>query len=333
MEYVHNHSDIKDMPKYNLIKFCKTIETNDAKTCEKIIVESNKNVNFYLIEYADYTETVKFYTDREVDISAWKNRNSANENFLECFLKELKNLIVNPVASNEGISLYELSNILNNLYKQYEDTKHFLYNQISKQLQSYSEYKINNISFDNVVEKSKIFEISFDIDESGYTIRFKENNEDIFISSSIHGYDESSSTYEKFVKNNYDKVILRDIYPSLLNIFKLYNKFYDMFNQTVCNIKPINFNANLSIEDLKLVLKDKIKDNILDISYSFKDNKIINNSNSSTVISLTEGAEALLFKKVYISREDLPNYLKEELIVYENKKFIKFKGGYNGKRL
>ena len=286
------------------------------------ILKANDGTNFYNITYITSLEKIIFFTDKEIEL---KNDNGNNINSLDLFLNELKNTINSNNFVEDTVSLYDVVNTLEFFAKKYFSLLDESYKQIEKEISKAillsDYYKISNIKFINTINSDKELTMCFEILEWNiYLSEYSTKHNDITITFSknlngdIYIKEKEIKSDKKDFKNIENNIFL-SIYTILVKLFEKQSYFDVMLNQSSLNIKVNNLNCFFNIFKFKLEIMKIIDDKfVLDIIYNPKGTKKIeNNSNSSSIISMTKGKEMDIFKKIYVKTENLPKWMKEYL--------------------
>jgi len=274
--------------------------------CLRIIFESNPNVIFNTIQYSKQNKKLYFYTNENISINEWKDRNTHKckpINSTTKILEEIKNILTQEVNIDpNNISLYDVSKLMKE--------KNFEYEHIIDSYEENMEYMLENkygrgyIKISDFSYKKNELEIKVTIGylDTSHKIVFSKKDGDLYIVSSktIHGQD-----ILILLGNELSK-----IYDKLLE-YKEY--------KTTGFLNPISINSNFKI-DLNIYhtsIFNEYKREFDISSYSYKDGYDYT-CNSNNIINVTKGNEDELFKRIFVRIEDCPEWTRN--ILYERRK-------------
>lgn len=102
-------------------------------------------------------------------------------------------------------------------------------------------------------------------------------------------------------------------------------KFYDFNQQCVWDIKPLNSNFSVDINDCDINIHDGSLWDIADFELSFVvyDNKYKYSRNSTPVATALEGKEDELFKNIFVKIDDCPEWSRQKLYQIRQKQLKK----------
>lgn len=287
------------------------VNESDFEKCIKFILESNEDVIFNTIQYSKKDKKIYFYTDKNINLSKWINRNLKEYdriNNRESLLEELEYLYdsSNRPKDEDVISLYDIFMLFSKTYESESKIKGIFVNRIENILKN----KISNSIW--------LYGLSFDYSSRELTLRysylkeekkivFSKNDDDVYIVRS-----DSPRANEVF---SCITSIISEAYDELLN-FEVFNTFKD---SNSC-IDVINSNLKASIGRSYIDLYNKKRNYSRDFDVSFGvifDSRHVN-CNSSIVLDLVTNNEEKLFKNAFVKIEDCPEWTKE--ILFETRK-------------
>ena len=123
-----NVSSISDVSEYSL------------ESCLKTIFSANPNVVFNTVQYSKNNKKVYFYTNKEISIKEWEEKNKIIYKKVDGkseILLELKNILTMEVNKNSDcISLYDVSCFMKKKYNEYDKAQESCIKQIQPLIKS-----------------------------------------------------------------------------------------------------------------------------------------------------------------------------------------------------
>ncbi len=283
------------------------VKENDLEKCIKSIFESNEDVTFNTIQYSRKNKKIYFYTDKNIDLSKWLNRDLKEYDRItnrEGLLEELEYLYdsSNRPKDEDIISLYDVFMLFSKTYASENRVKGIFTNRIENILKN----KISNSIW--------LYSLNFDYSTRELTLRYSYLKEDKKIVFSKNGDDvyivRSDAPRANEVFSCIASVI-SEAYDELLN-FEVFNTFRD---GNSC-IDVINSDLKASISHSYIDLYNKKRDYSRDFDISFGvifDSRHVN-CNSSIVLDLVTNNEEKLLKNAFIKIEDCPEWTQDILL-------------------
>lgn len=283
------------------------VKENDLEKCIKSIFESNEDVTFNTIQYSRKNKKIYFYTDKNIDLSKWLNRDLKEYDRItnrEGLLEELEYLYdsSNRPKDEDIISLYDVFMLFSKTYASESRVKGIFTNRIENILKN----KISNSIW--------LYSLNFDYSTRELTLRYSYLKEDKKIVFSKNGDDvyivRSDAPRANEVFSCIASVI-SEAYDELLN-FEVFNTFRD---GNSC-IDVINSDLKASISHSYIDLYNKKRDYSRDFDISFGvifDSRHVN-CNSSIVLDLVTNNEEKLLKNAFIKIKDCPEWTQDILL-------------------
>lgn len=307
---------VKDMGKNIRVNSISNIDENDMEKCINKILESNPDVIFNTIQYSRSNKKVYFYTDKDISLEAWNNRNTKRYspvNSSSMVLREIKNILESSNNdSYDYISLYEVSRIMSRKMKEYKHTvkeyEYKLENAIKSTNSSIYEniyVTLHRFDYNNNYFSISINSIDCNKNRSG-EIFIGVNDDDLYLLKSTFRYGEdiflSVSEY------------LKPIYCFLL-------KYKDLLTQksSFKNIDNSKLEFCINSYGVKIAFYQMDKF-VFDLIYYINENKYkYIKCNSSKILEVVKGNEDELFKRVFVKIDKCPEWIRP--ILYENRKY------------
>lgn len=289
------------------------ISEDEFEDCLKCILESNEDVIFNTIQYSKQDKKIYFYTNKEINISAWENRNIKEYDRVEnknSLLEELNFLYdsSNKPKEEDVIDLYSV-------YRLYKSTK-----QAHLRIEEIYSSRIENILKNNLDEDIYLYGISFDKEKNEIELRynkvhssqtkrivFSKKDNDVYIVKS----------YTKEADNVFNEIA--DVISEAFDELKTFEEKHD-FSDSNYNIDVINSNLKASINmfDISLYRKKGTFKKDFELSFSNTFNSKDIECNSSLIINLVKNNEIKLFQNTFVKIEDCPKWMRE--ILYQTRK-------------
>ena len=301
---------LKDLGKNLKITSISNIEEFFLEKCLKTILEANPNVTFNTVQYSRQDKKVYFYTNNEISIKEWEDRNVLTYNKLssaQLILEEVKKILVaEKNHDSDCISIYDIAKLIkefhykyDNLIKLYNDRLNYSIHSRNKDLW------IGIHDFDFKTNELRIGLKKYD--ESPQEISFTKANNDLYITKS---------------KSYWSEEVFPLICSTLSELYDEIIKFSGFENDYCYNLPTINSKFHVDISSYGVNFFDTFSTNMFihDFqlsSLSFKD-KYECICNSSTVIETIKGEEDEIFNRIFVKIEDCPKWCQP--LLYETRK-------------
>ena len=279
------------------------VEEYELESCLKTIFENNKNVTFNTIQYSKNNNEIYFYTNKEINIEAWKNSKYKSFRPLSNYniLNEIKNILTQEENTDENsISLLNISILMKEMNRKhkklFEDCEYYLKSENN-----------NIILYDFDYEKNEL-SIGIKFLNDYDVICFSKQNDDLFITKSNY-YDSNE--------------ILMNLGKYLSKMYDEFMKFKSFKTETSYGINTINSKFSADISGYGVSFYGRKNDNSIfnngfEISsYSYSD-EYGYTCNSVNTLSVIKENERELFRKIYVNIEDTPKWCQD--ILYEIRK-------------
>ena len=281
----------------------------ELENCLKKIFESNKNVVFNTIQYSKNNKKVYFYTNREINIEAWKEskffKYEPITNKKE-ILKEIKKVLESDLCKDiDSVSLYNIFKVikkevdkLNNIKDEY---KSIIKSSLREKYGREATCVIYDFDYENNLLRLAFKEYSW---YNGYSeMQFSKDNNDLYIVKSenyLYGNDHFRELGD-YLSKLYDELI----------------KFKKMEKEFKYWIDANNSNFKIDISKYGVSIKvnqpnDRLKD-IFCLKHSTYNSDYDYDCNSNEILSIMNGKEDELFKKIYVNIDKCPEWMQEEL--------------------
>ena len=290
----------------NSLKVCSISNVSEysLENCLRKIFESNPNIVFNTIQYSKENKKVYFYTNKTITTQAWEESKvtkykplSNNKEILEEFIKLLTK---EKNKDTDCISLYDISNLIREFGNQYKYIKD-KYNDYLEDILKSENHNSRLIIYDFDYEKNQL-EIGLKYWNDYDKIIFSKQNEDLYVVES---------------ESLYSQEILTLIGKDLSDLYDEFMKFYNFKVQFSYDIKSINSNFMIDIDQYGVNIFVNSPSNRF-----FKDFELSSHSyksgydyecNSTTVLSTLQGKEDELFKRIFVKIDDCPLWSKQTL--------------------
>lgn len=300
---------LKDIGENLKVTSISGVNESSLESCLKIIFESNPNVIFNTIQYSKNDNKVYFYTNQNITTKAYEESKFTKYKPITSkteILEKIKNILVAPkIKDNDSISLYDVYNVLKQIYDEIENFKEK--NRII--MGNILEYKIPNFFCFHIYhfdyEKNELNVAYSDNDWKTFNITFIKQDEDLII--------KNSETYqaEEILFHIGDKLSI--LYDEMLK----YKPFFeeDSFDiNTQCDI----FNVRISKNGVELYLKNKESAfEYLNSEFKIKKytstNKYDIKANSYNISEILRNNENKLFKRTFVKIGECPMWMREKL--------------------
>lgn len=287
------------------------VKENDLEQCIKSILESNEDILFNTIQYSRKDKKVYFYTNKNINLSKWINRDLKDYDRItnrESLLDNLTYLFdsSNRPKDEDIISLYDVFMLFSKTYASESRVKGIFTSRIENILKN----KISNSIW--------LYGLNFDYSSRELTLRYsylKEEKKIVFSKSGDDVYIVRSDAPRANEVFSYITSIISEAYDELLN-FEVYNTFKD--SNSCIDVVDSNLKASIGRSYIDLYNMQRNYSRDFDISFGIIFDSRHVKCNSSIVLDLVTNNEEKLFKNAFVKIEDCPEWTKE--ILYETRK-------------
>lgn len=279
--------------------------------CMKKILEENKDVFFHTVQYSKVNKKVYFYTDKDISTKTWEDSRKQTYRPLTSktrVLEEVKRVLISEKNKrSDCISIYEVSRLLKKRHSEYDRLKSTYNTRMNSILaRSYEIYRYHNIMINRFDHKNNLLEIQI-----GYHMK---NYKKIILSK------EEGDLYIKESETPDAKDILALLGGVLSEYYDEMVKYSPCKLQTAC-YGSINSNFLVEMSFYEVSISDRFFSKNFELispNYSYTYHY---NCNSNDVVSMIQGQENELFKRIFVpimacpvwSRETLYNIRKIQL--------------------
>lgn len=278
------------------------ITESNFEECLKTIFKSNPEIIFNTIQYSKKDNKIYFYTDKDISLKEWKDRNviiyqpiSSNTEILE----EIKNILTQePNKDPNCISLYDVARLMKsknseyrNMIDSYENSFECI---IKREFSPHHNVTIGNFNYDR-----NELEIRFSYWGNPTKIIFSKKDGDLYIVSS------ETTRGQKILALLGNQ--LSELYDKLLQYSEYKNTEFHHPNSI--NSK---FKIDVNIYHISIFTESNYKREFNLSSYSYK-NGYDYMCNSNNIINVVKNNESELFKRIFIKIEDCPEWTRSNL--------------------
>lgn len=284
------------------------VEEYWLELCLTKILKSNPDVMFDNIQYSKKRKTVYFYTNKEISVDSWLNRNVFSYNQLTdttSILTEVKRLLLlentfdcNCVSLTDIISLLKRNKKnINNRKKYYkkrlEGVCKFLY-------PKFSNLVIYDLDYDN---EEMIIEMCFsDKKYGGGNFVVSKNDKGVFLK-------------EDFTKDGKGKDFYLSCFPEINKCYVDFLQHKKYTEKSVIDLKSLNSNFVININSFEVSIHNRGLDDKSKfmLSWRLDTNKFLYGCNSDWFFDVLENNEDKIFKNIFVNISDCPEWMHDEL--------------------
>ncbi len=303
---------IKELGENLKISTINNVETYEFENCLSMILESNEKVMFHTIQYSKKEKKIYFYTDKEVNIERWEQKSVVEHpkmtNKREV-IEEIQNLLKKTTLKRAyEVSLLEIIEILTEREKEKKkQNKSF-----KKKLKKISKQIINEdiLLFYTYYEKEKKLKVCIK-DKVWKEIYFEKEEDDVVITKS---------------EINNPEIFLLHLGETISNIFDFYQQVEKENKEQKENISTLNskFCVDITADSVNFYLKSEQKEVFKSFVYiSSLENRL--KCNSYFLLSFFKEKEEEILKRIFISIDDCPLWIKTRLLKKEQERLEQMK--------
>lgn len=310
------YSDVVNPPhileKNKFLSSVERVGEYSIETCIKKILESNKEVIFYNIQYSEKYQKIYFYTNKEISTKSWDDYRHTYDKILrnnDDIIDEIKNILsLEENLESDCISLHDVLEVLKN--------KNIEYNQLLAGYESRLKETIRRkkffgdiIFFDFDYEKNEL-KVLYKYMVESYAVYLVKDNGDLHIKNREHMF--------------YDEIlliagsILSELFDELLSYAYLRKQYHYDFHAA-----NSNFLLDISKYGVSIFSRNSnFKENFRLSAHSYND-EYHYECNSDIVIRKAHDNVEELFKKIFVRIDDCPEWSREVLYQIRKKQLEK----------
>lgn len=270
----------------------------NLEECIRIILTDNPDVTFNTIQYSKACGWVYFYTDSEIDVTSWENRNEiiikhyGDSNAMIRYIDALLN--TDDLMQPECISIYEVQKFLSFVNDEGREFKQRIEDEIKRKVKG--EFPIYGASIWGMDSGS--LRIDFYFKNGSQSLFFNKKGNDIYISKQSGRYVLGMG-------------ILAEIGEEISAIYDYLLESEDINNAHIKTMESVNSKFCVSIY-LGVGISESFYELPLVQTYSFSD-KIVYRCNSTTCMNYLQKNVYKIYKKIFVRIDDCPEWMRDRL--------------------
>ncbi len=263
--------------------------------CLRIIFDSNPNVTFNTIQYSKNDKKVYFYTNAEISIKEWEDRDIRFYKPITSragILEEVKSILIqDKCMDSDCVSLYDVISVVRSKHNDYSYYQREFENWLKVGMNEYSNsYSVNTFNYKNM-----------ELEIVDYAIFVKVDQDLVIKQSETYKAQDLLVKCGEEISKYYDRCL----------------EYREFFEQSSKNIKSSNSNFLIDIDKDEVSIFVKSQENRymndFELSADVRRNKYDYTCNSNAVISAFREKEAEIFKRIFIRIDDCPEWTKSDL--------------------